>query len=270
MMIGSVAMRVCANRSPCKGGNVARFCQKTFVALLLFGIAFGAVGQDDGPISAERPGFSSSPIAIAAATWQLEFGYQFSHDRSGADIDDHTLPLLLLRVGLADRVEFQFGWAGVSWTDVNGVSLRGANDASLGLKWQVTDKNASTLIGLFAGFTMPVGADEFSSNEVDPAVGLFWSHSAAGDLFGTLLISESNDDAVASNAIGASFSLDGGMGAYVEYVGTFGANGGPQHSVNGGMTFLANNNLQLDLHAGLGLNDRATDIFIGLGAAYRL
>jgi len=228
-----------------------------------------APAQEADPISAERPGFSSSPLTLARSTWQLEVGYQFTRDRDGVDIDDHTLPLMLLRIGLADRLEMQVNWAGVSWTDLNGRTIDGANDASIGVKWQLTDRDVSTPIGVFAGLSLPVGADEFTSDDVDPAFGLFWSHSGVADFFGTVLISHSDDDTVVDNAVGVSFSLDSTKGAYIEYVGSFAEGNGPEHTVNGGMTFLANENLQLDLQGGLGLNDRAADFFVGFGLAHR-
>ncbi len=92
--------------------------------------------QDRDPISTERPSFSSSPEALASGVWQFEFGYQYSQDRDGAEFDDHTLPLLLIRTGIGDRLELQINWAGYSWMDVNGRTVHGASDAGFGVKWQ--------------------------------------------------------------------------------------------------------------------------------------
>jgi hypothetical protein len=44
---------------------------------------------------------------------------------------------------------------------------------------------------------------------------------------------------------------------------------GPEYYYNGGFTYLANNNLQFDIRAGWGLNERAVDFFTGAGAAVR-
>ncbi len=43
----------------------------------------------------------------------------------------------------------------------------------------------------------------------------------------------------------------------------------PEHYLNGGFTYLVNNNLQLDIRLGYGLNSAAEDFFTGAGAAYR-
>lgn len=217
-------------------------------------------------ISAERPGFSSSPLTLAARTLQLEGGYEY---RDGGRSEAHTLPLGLLRYGLLERLELQLSWAGYSRIDVPGADVEGVTDAGLGFKWQATGADAPVPIGIFAGLSLPVGDSELSSDEVDPVLGLFWTRSTAVDLFGTVLISESDNDTVLTNAVGAAFSFDDRRGGYLEYFGSFSDGGGPEHVLNGGLTWLMAVDLQLDVNAGVGLNGRAPDYFVGAGVAYR-
>lgn len=225
--------------------------------------------QEADPISAERPGFSSSPFVLAPSTIQVESGYQYTREGGQGEFDDHTLPLLLFRAGLNEQLELQVSWAGYSWLEASGRKFSGTNDAGIGLKWQVTEDDAMVPVALFAGLSVPVGSDDFSSGEANPVVGAFWSYSAGLDWFGTILVSESDDDALLSNAVGISFSVAEDKGAYVEYFGNYGAGNGPEHYLNGGLTYLHENHVQLDVHAGLGLNGRAADLFVGLGLAYR-
>ncbi len=225
--------------------------------------------QEPGPISTERPSFSSSPIALASGRWQFEFGYQYSQDRDGADFDDHTLPLFLIRTGVTDRLELQINWAGYSWTEVNGRNVHGASDAGFGLKWQLSDEDAVTPIAVFAGLTLPVGNSEIGSDEPEPVLGLFWSHSGRLSLFGTTLITESGKNTVISNAIGLEFPSLGNTGGYIEFVGVAREGSGPEHTLNAAVSFLRGSDIQFDLNAGIGLNDRATDFYVGLGAARR-
>ena len=238
---------------------------------LILGIVltFPANAQDAGPISAERPGFSSSPFVLAPSTIQVESGYQYTRESGNLDFDDHTMPLVLFRAGLTEQLELQISWAGYSWTDVGGSSFNGTNDAGVGIKWQVTDAAAAVPVALFAGLSLPVGSDEFSSDEAEPTLGAFWNYSAGLDWFGTVLVSESNDDESLSNAIGISLPIDADKGAYVEYFGNYGGIAGPEHYLNGGLTYVPEDQMQFDVHAGLGLNSRAADLFIGLGLAYR-
>ena len=45
---------------------------------------------------------------------------------------------------------------------------------------------------------------------------------------------------------------------------------GPAHTLNGGLTHLLTDNLQLDINGGVGINGRADDYFLGPGLAFRL
>ena len=70
-------------------------------------------------------------------------------------------------------------------------------------------------------------------------------------------------------AIGLAFSLNDRLGSYVEYFGVHSDSADSAHSINGGFTYLVNNDAQLDLYAGGGLNDAADDFFVGSGIAWR-
>lgn len=234
------------------------------IAMAISGASFADEGES---IIAERPGFSSSPNTLRKSSMQLEAGYQFTDGSQG--FDEHLLPLVLFRYGMADNLELQLSWAGVSAINSGGQSNSGATDAGIGLKWQITDDGAATPMALFAGLSLPVGESEFSANESEPTLGLFWTHSDRLDWFGTVLVKESADELTIGNAIGIGFAIDGSKSAYIEYFGDYGGQSGPQHFLNGGVTLLSQTNLQFDLHTGIGLNDRTPDLFIGAGVAYR-
>lgn len=228
-----------------------------------------ALAQSADPISAERPSFSSSPIALGTGLWQVEAGYQYTTEGGSADLEIHNLPQLLIRGGLAENVELQIGWSGYTWADASGRSFNGTNDGSVGVKWQLSDSNARTPIAVFAGLSLPVGSDNFSADESEPLLGFFWSHAGRFNLFGTAILTESGKDTVIGNAIGISLPSRGNVSSYLEYAGLFQDGSGPQHLLNGGLAFLRNNDLTFDVYASIGLNGRAPDLSIGFGLATR-
>jgi len=244
-------------------GNIRTLVATTALACCCISVH----AQEEQPINTERPGFSSSPVVLQPGMLQVEAGYQYTDAGSGAS--DSSVPLTLIRVGLADRVELQLGWSGLSWTDSGGRSSNGANDASAGIKWQATGDGATVPIAVFAGVSLPVGADEFTSDSYDPTLAAFWSYSAGLDWFGTVNLTDADDDTTVTNAIGINLPVSGDIGAFVEYYGTFAGDGGPEHYLDGGFTWLRRNNLQFDVNAGAGLNDRAADFFFGFGVGYR-
>lgn len=255
--------------SSSKSGQPARPGRAGLLVFFLLCARVSAAQTDpyaaDAPFSAERPGFSSSPFAMPIAGWQLEAGYQFDQD---GGVDAHAAPLLLLRYGLAERLELQLGWTGYRRVDGPGFSTDGVGDANVAVKWQLAPRNAATSMAVYGSLSLPVGDTGLTSDDVDPTVGLFWSHSARFDLFGTVLVSHFDDLALA-NAVGVSLPVAEDVGGYLEYVVNYVDGSGAAHSLNGGVAVMGAMNLQYDVNAGVGLNGRAGDWFVGAGIAYR-
>ena len=200
---------------------------------------------------------------LAPGALQVEAGYQYDH---GGDVDRHTLPVTLARLGLADRLELQVLWAGVTRTEAGGGTSTDANDGLVGVKWRVTAPENPLALALYGGLTVPTGPD---SSGTDPVAGVFWSGTAGLDWFGTVLVSESDGETSVDNAIGVAFPIGDTAGGFVEFFGLYGRETGPENYVNGGVTWLLNGDFQLDAYVGAGLNDRSGDFFAGGGIAYR-
>ena len=243
--------------------------RKVFVCCLAANVALGAqnvAAQSVQPMTTERPSFSTTPYVLSPGVWQFESGYLYTNDSDGADFELHTLPQVLMRYGTSDGIELQFGWPGLSWRDNDNGSDSGMNDASIRVKIQVADENAATPMAFFAGLTLPVGDDEFSSDSYDPSIGAAWAHKR---FFGTVLIAKSDDDYRFENGLAMSFALKNNASAYAEWQATVPEGGGSVHNLNSGILWLRRANMQLDLNASLGLNDRAADFSIGAGFAWR-
>ena len=230
-----------------------------------------AFAQEPGPINTERPSFSSSPLVLPTGLWQIETGYQFTHDEGASSLKDHTLPNLLLRFGFHEKLELQLSGVTYKWQEIDGLEENGFQDAGLGIKWQVNDSDAVVPVGLFAGISLPVGSSEFTNDKYDPSIGVFWSHSGALDWFGAAVLKYSNELFTFDNAIGISFSLPGNTGAFVEYLGNFYEDDNEEsgHNLNLGATWLLSDTLQLDINGGVGLNSEANDYYTGMGISYR-
>jgi hypothetical protein len=230
-----------------------------------------AFAQELGPINTERPSFSSSPLVLPTGLWQIETGYQFTRDKDESSLKDHTLPNLLLRFGFHEKLELQLSGVTYKWQELDGLEENGFPGAGLGIKWQVNNSDAVVPVGLFGGISLPVGSSEFTNDNYDPSIGIFWSHSSTLDWFGTAIVKYSNDLFTFDNAIGISFSLPGNTGAFVEYLANFyeNDNDGSGHNLNLGASWLLSDNLQLDINGGVGLNSKANDYYTGMGISYR-
>lgn len=252
--------------------HIKQLCLLT--GFLYASIPWSEAGAFENPINAERPGFSSSPVPLAPGLLQLEGGLQDT--RIDSNIDVQVAPLLLLRAGLRPNLELQVAWSGYTWLDGPGFSEHGITDMTVGVKTQLTDQVGSRpAIGLLGILSLPIGDDVFSSDEVDPSLGVLWTYALQDGpgLFGTVLLSSPTQagdrETQITPAVGVSFSHTERLSSYTEYFGTFPEEGGPAHVLNGGFAYLFSEDIQLDVHVGFGLNSRADDRFIGAGFAKR-
>lgn len=226
-----------------------------------------------GEIDTERPNFSTSPVPLSAGHLQIEAGSQFTQ-RSN-DAEDFTLPLALLRAGLARNLELQIGWDGYSFSEEGDESMQGANDITLALKTQLTEqRGAIPSIGVFNQLSLPTGSSEDTSNSLDPSLGALWTYEfQTAGLFGTTSFNSLRENGErifqTTVAAGVGFPVAGPMSSYVEYFGTFTERQGPTHLINSALLYLINNNLQLDVVVGGGFNGRTLDYFTGGGVSYR-
>ena len=229
----------------------------------------------ENPINTERPSFSSSPYPLPRGHLQIEGGYQFTHD-GGGEVEDHTLPLLLLRVGLHSNLELQIGWAGYSWTEDDSSWSSDANDLTLGVKTKLLDQEGMVpTIGFLLGASFPTGSGDASSGDVDPNFGVLWTYDLIEGigLFGNIIARSPTDERdrfyQTDLSAGIGFSLTDRIGTFIEYFVFLPDNNGPSHNLDTALTYLVNDNLQLDINGGIGLNSRADDFYTGAGFAWR-
>jgi hypothetical protein len=184
------------------------------------------------------------------------------------DRDATTLPFLLLRTGVAEGLELQLAWTGLTRRDGPGGDRSGAEDGSVALKWQLTDDGARTPMALYAAASLPVGDDDFGSDAVNPTLGFIWADDHLLNLFGTLLVTRDDRGTTLSAGMGAGQALSDRATVFVEYFGS-GDRDRTAHNLDAGITYLVDSTLQLDAYLGVGLDGQAADGFFGIGIAKR-
>ncbi len=241
--------------------------------------------DDPSPISTDRPSFSAGPQIVSTAfKAQIESGYTYT--RSGGD-KNHALGEILVRVPVAESVELRFGVPSYQFQRGGGGKASGFGDASVGAKIKFTD--AAEKPGLFkkpatavvVSTTLPTGSEAFGSDDLQPQAVFALS---------TLLVEKigitSNIGYLrASDGIGNNFNqgfaslllsrgLTKRLGGYFEVYGqsrvSAASSDGAKYA-NAGLTYLLNNNSQLDARFGSGLGNHAAgpDYFFGFGYSQR-
>ena len=235
--------------------------------------------ENRGPLVTDRPDFTESALTVHPWHVQAEMGY------TAARVDgttEHSVGEILVRVGLADRLEARIGLNSFAWAAAEGNDPEGLEDISIGAKLNFVrgkPKTALPDVAVLLSASFPTGAGDLDQGaHVLPVATLAagwdlldWMSAGVNVGWGYL------DDGAgrysqfaASLALG--FSLTDWLGAYAEYFGLAPElDGGPDsHFLNGGFTFLISRDVQFDVRGGFSVDNAEADSFAGAGLAFRI
>lgn len=220
---------------------------------------------DEGLIT-DRPDFTESTVAVDRGRWQIETGASWLNDDAA---DGYNLPQALIRAGLAERWELRVGLPDYVDTD----SVSGLTDASLGVKLELGDAGPGEL-ALIAEVSLPVGDDEFSSDEVDPTLIVIYGQdlSSAWSLGSQVAVSSVSvgDDelTVVAPTLVFGTQMRPDWGAFFELAAEIPDTGRSSVLFHTGLTWARRPTGQWDAHLALGLSDAAPDVEVGVGYSF--
>ncbi len=236
-----------------------------------------ASAQDD-PLVTDRPDFTESAVSVTPGRLQLESGYTFS--RIGAT-EVHTAGEVLVRIGVVARAELRLALNSFAWQDGPGVDAEGLEDAAVGVKLELLEGpgvpgSPLPSLAVLVSTTVPTGEAPPGVDEPQPGAILAagWTLSdrvTLGSNVGIAYPLADGDDRFVevSGSASVGIGVTPALSAYIEAFG-FAASEGPDTGfLDGGLTYLVLPNLQFDARAGIGVNDRDPDYFVGAGFAVR-
>jgi hypothetical protein len=247
-------------------------------------------GSDEAteePLDSDRPDFTECSSTVGYQRFQIESGYTFTHAIAGdPNHDAHDLPELLLRYGIAERLELRVAWdqGMVFDRDVDRDSSRviteaGSSDMEFGFKYAISKQDRwRPRSAVIVSVSAPVGAPSQSSRQVDPLVNYLYSWEFNKKLSlncstGSLWSAESGDRFPRFfQSASVEYELTEKLHVYNEWFAFFrrdSSDNRPQHYDDVGLTYLVTPNFQLDWRAGFGLNGAADGFFTGCGFAIR-
>ncbi|MFT5472966.1 MAG: hypothetical protein ACI856_001292, partial [Kiritimatiellia bacterium] len=155
-------------------------------------------------------------------------------------------------------------------------------DATLGTKIFIHQETRSFgEASIIAQINLPLGDDEFTSDEFDPSLLLAASHTMKNKFslaynigigLETALDStgEEKTESSALYSLALEHDCTATIDAYLEVGGAVGLSASTDPALLAtGASFLLRDNLQADASVGVGLTDDAEDWFIGVGVSYR-
>jgi len=252
-----------------------------------YGTSFGGGAPLDEPLHSDRPDFTETSTTVGRGVTQLEMGYTYRQDANdGERTHSHRYPEMLCRVGvMADWLELRLAWNYAHEPGVPAQPLpgqHGAEDLYVGAKVALTPQESILPeIAVTPQMLVPTGADEFTAGEVLPGINWLYGWditdrlSFAGSSQCNRALDEETDAPflLLAQSFTVGISLSEHLGNYYEWfvlVPDGADSQSTEHYFNGGFTIPVTLNLQLDVRAGIGLNDAAENFFAGAGAVVRL
>ncbi len=241
-------------------------------------------------IETERHDFTQSTTTVGRGVVQFEAGYSYFYkDENEEREQSHTTPELLVRIGLAEHVEFRVRYNEV-WRFVDEhAGESGSEDLRWGLKLRATDQcNWVPESAVELRFTAPTGSREWSTERVEFGLDYIygWRLNERAEIYGStgfatnalgdfsLLPDEQAGDhfMLYTQSVALGYEMTEQTTLYTEFFGLF-ADGlaEDQNPVffNVGVDFYVTDDVVVDFRVGMGLNGDSDDLFAGAGGGWR-
>ncbi len=233
-------------------------------------------------ISADRPGFATSPGVLGPGLAQVEGGFTFSVDGDGP-FRGRTLTFgsPLIRFGAGGPVELRVAGDGYLFRRNESLSherTTGWSDLSVGAKVAVVrERRGLPAISLLPSISVPAGYKAFTSSTYDPGLTvsalktLAAGVSVVGAVTGTRISEAGMRHARYSSAIALSFPGPAQSVGYIETyaVTSLGPDSDSARIYDAGLSRSLGTDLQIDVQAGRRLYSGRPCWFVGTGFAWR-
>jgi hypothetical protein len=283
-----VSCRCCMGEGPSNGNGEPCYygpclCQPRGTLLQWsYGTSFTGGPDLNEPLVTDRPDFTEASSTVGRGVLQMESGYTYIFDKDAASQTiSHSYPEVLLRYGVfAEWLELRIA-QNVASEDDGIVRNAGAEDLYLGFKIGLTpQEEIFPEMAVVPQMTVPTGEGAFTADEVLPGVNWLYGWDVTDFIAtgGSTQFNRTLDEVTAAaytewaQSWTVNYSLAERLGGYTEWFALFPHSADtarPEHYFDGGFTYLISNDVQLDIRAGVGLNEAADDYFVGLGLSIR-
>ena len=250
--------------------------------VLVWGSAAAAAEPD--LICPDRPGKGTGTCTVPKGMVQVETGFiDWTHDEGGGIRSDATMiGSTLVKYGLSDRADVELGFTPLMTAhSTGGPTDSGFGDMVVRVKYALTASDAPVAIALDPFVKVPTANRIFGNGKVEGGLTVpigvpigkgpltlsltpevDWLSNASGDGYHAAMIQ------VVGLGIAATPRL--ALGAELWGQWDYDPSGtGKQVSADGSVTYLINNNVQVDGGANFGLNDQTPDLELYTGISVR-
>ncbi len=255
-----------------------------FILLFVFGISFGLKAQEtevETSLVTDRPDATEASSTVGAGVLQIETGgFYTSFEEEDFKMETLGYNTTLVRYGILNNLELRLGWNfEETQFSVNGNKnpnvLSGFSPLLAGAKIDIAQEEGwKPEIALIGHVFLPLTAgDDYKPNTTGADFRFSLSHtlsekSSLGYNVGAQWGDDSPEIAYIYT-LAYGYSITDTFGFYAEVYGDLPENNQANHFWDAGVTYLVNNNLQLDATVGSSITE-GQDILLSAGLSYRI
>jgi hypothetical protein len=242
----------------------------TFALLISFSLLYA---QELPPIQCDRPDQTECPFIVPSNHFQMETG--FSYERTDESSEAYLYPSVLSKFGLNEKTELRV------ITELNSIhgeqTLSGLNPVSIGFKTNLwKEKGPIPLTSFIGHLAFPhISSTEFKGSYYAPGFRFTMQHTLTSKLnlaynLGARWSTENAGIATFVYTVTVGAELTERLGAYAEVYGFAPEDLQSDHRLDGGFTFLLQDNIMIDISGGAGISEISPDYYAALGFSFRL
>jgi hypothetical protein len=244
--------------------------RKIVMSLLFFSTL--VFSQEIEPIQADRPDQTETPAIVPQGMFQVETGFTFQNNT--ADYKRNSLPTALWKYGVNKNFELRLITEFLS-EEIMKEKVSGFTPIYIGFKVALTEEKGIIPKTSFIGHIgLPNAAsNEYKTDFVFPKFRFVMQHSLSQKMSFSYNLGAEWDgfspEPTFIYTVTTGYSITEKLGSYIELFGFIPQVQQSNHSFDGGITYLINNNFMLDLSSGIGISENAPKNYIALGFSYR-
>ena len=218
---------------------------KLLLTFIFFSICFSSLYSQ---LTSERPDQTESSLVLSKGHLQIETGISIEDSESNINT--------LFRIGIIDGIEMRLNSNYLINDDISNLKKSSFSDFEIGAKFKILDEDNNRIkIGFLTHLSVPTAPEIFSYNEYGLLSRLLVSHDIKNDsqiAYNIGYNKYNNYDGQFIYTVVYGKSL-GSFGVFFEIFGEESSNNS-NLNFDSGITYLVDNDKQLDLSIGRGLN----------------
>ena len=218
---------------------------KLLLTFIFFSICFSSLYSQ---LTSERPDQTESSLVLSKGHLQIETGISIEDSESNINT--------LFRIGIIDGIEMRLNSNYLINDDISNLKKSSFSDFEIGAKFKILDEDNNRIkIGFLTHLSVPTAPEIFSYNEYGLLSRLLVSHDIKNDSqigynIGYNKYNNYDGQFIYTLVYGKSL---GSFGVFFEIFGEESSNNS-NLNFDSGITYLVDNDKQLDLSIGRGLN----------------